>query len=266
MRPHLKLLPALLINMRTPQHRIPLNPRRHRNRPAYPRICPLRVLHNLARRSIQRPMVVRFHPYSNPIALHAYKTFPINPAPQLPPAKGEKRSSLVTRIHLSSRPNHDFPPTLPPAQSPRIAIRGSFHDSRPSQHLTNHLRKIAPIFPKHAQALGRSHNPLATGKLNQRIFKTHSIENSATNTSSAAPPSSNSQIPWRFLTIAAATKPARRWHHNTTRNRLSRENRKTLFRNAYIRPELLHLAKLRTCQPPAFPSQSTTSVSQFDTS
>src|SRR5258706_9217623 len=69
-RPHLKLLPRFLIDVRATQNRVPLNARRHRNRPADPGIGALGMLDDFLRRRIQRPMIVRFHSNSDPIASH----------------------------------------------------------------------------------------------------------------------------------------------------------------------------------------------------
>jgi hypothetical protein len=75
MRPHLKLFSALLINVRTSQDGVTLDARRNRNRPTNTGVSPLGVIHDLFSRSIKRSMIVRFHPNSNPIALHYCPVF-----------------------------------------------------------------------------------------------------------------------------------------------------------------------------------------------
>ena len=65
MRAHLKLLAALLVDVRATKHRIPLNSRGNRNGAADAGIGALGVIDDFFRRRIQRPMIVRFHPDSN---------------------------------------------------------------------------------------------------------------------------------------------------------------------------------------------------------
>ena len=103
-RAHLELLATLLVNVRAPQNGVPLNPRRNRNRAANPRVGSLGVLHNLARRSIQCPMVIRFHSNPNPIALHN-SAFPVDPRlPQLMLPTGERPDTLLMPKTMSRPP------------------------------------------------------------------------------------------------------------------------------------------------------------------
>src|SRR6185437_3979280 len=70
MRPHFELFARFLIDVRTPQHRIPFDPGRHGDGPAHPGVGPLGVIHDLFSRCVQRPVVVSFHPNSNSITSH----------------------------------------------------------------------------------------------------------------------------------------------------------------------------------------------------
>src|SRR6476469_5856099 len=53
------------------EDRVPLDSRGDRDRPADACVGPLGVLDDLLRRRVQRPVVVRLHPNSNPLALHS---------------------------------------------------------------------------------------------------------------------------------------------------------------------------------------------------
>ena len=68
---HLELLARLLVDVGAAEDRVPLDPRRDRDRPADACVGPLGVLDDLLRRRVQRPVVVRLHPNSNPLALHS---------------------------------------------------------------------------------------------------------------------------------------------------------------------------------------------------
>src|SRR5690242_3112700 len=68
---HLELLARLLVDVGAAEDRVPLDPRGDRDRPADACVGPLGVLDDLLRRRVQRPMVVRLHPNSNPLALHS---------------------------------------------------------------------------------------------------------------------------------------------------------------------------------------------------
>ena len=65
-RPHFELLAALLVDVRRPQHRVALDARGDRDRTTNPGIGALGVLDDFLRRGVQRPVVVGFHPNSNP--------------------------------------------------------------------------------------------------------------------------------------------------------------------------------------------------------
>src|SRR5258707_10849975 len=72
MRPHLELLAALLVDVRAPQHRVALDPSRHRNGAANTGVGSLGVVNDFLRRRVQCPVVVGLHPDSNSslIAVH----------------------------------------------------------------------------------------------------------------------------------------------------------------------------------------------------
>src|SRR5438874_6549606 len=65
MCPHLKLLAALLINVRAAKHRISLDAGGNRDRPAYPRVGPLGVIDDLLSRRVERAVVVGLHTNSD---------------------------------------------------------------------------------------------------------------------------------------------------------------------------------------------------------
>src|SRR4051812_2210603 len=69
-RAPLELLARLLVDMRAAEHRVALDAGRDRDRTAHAGVGPLGVIDNFLRRRIQRPVVVGFHPNSNPIASH----------------------------------------------------------------------------------------------------------------------------------------------------------------------------------------------------
>jgi hypothetical protein len=69
-RPHLKLLTRLLVNMRATEDRVTLDPGRNRNRSAHTGVGTLGVINDFSRRGVKCPVVVRFHPNSNSIASH----------------------------------------------------------------------------------------------------------------------------------------------------------------------------------------------------
>jgi tetratricopeptide (TPR) repeat protein len=70
MRPHLKLFPRFLIDMRRTQNGVSLDSSRKWNRPANPCIRAFGMVHDLSRRCVQRPWVVSLHPNPNPFTLH----------------------------------------------------------------------------------------------------------------------------------------------------------------------------------------------------
>ena len=65
MSSYFKLLTSFLINRRTRQHRVPLNPRRQRNRPMHFAMRPLGRIDNFQGTLIQDRVVVRLHPNPN---------------------------------------------------------------------------------------------------------------------------------------------------------------------------------------------------------
>jgi hypothetical protein len=95
MRPHLELLAGFLIDMGAAQYRVPLYARRHWNRAADPGIGALRMLDDLLRRSIQRPMIIRFHPNSNPITRHTEESKVV-----FQPAVGPNKADNISARHL----------------------------------------------------------------------------------------------------------------------------------------------------------------------
>src|ERR1700722_18068784 len=78
MRAHLKLLSRFLVDVRAAKHRIPLDARGHWNGATNPSIGPLGVIDDFLRRRIKRPMIVRFHPNSNP-TFHRNRPLPRSP-------------------------------------------------------------------------------------------------------------------------------------------------------------------------------------------
>jgi hypothetical protein len=68
--------------MGTAQDGVSLDARRNRDRAADPGIGSLGMIDDFFRRRIQRPMVIRFHPNSNPITLHIYKLFSLQYLPE----------------------------------------------------------------------------------------------------------------------------------------------------------------------------------------
>src|SRR3954453_11958187 len=68
---HLELLARLLVDVGAAEDRVPLDPRGARDRPADACVGALGVLDDFLRRRVQRPVVVRLHPNSNPLALHS---------------------------------------------------------------------------------------------------------------------------------------------------------------------------------------------------
>src|SRR5436190_15655069 len=73
---HLKLLARLLVDVRAPEHRVPLDARRDGDGAAYAGVGALRVIDDLPRRRVERPVVVRLHPNPDPIATHVRPVLP----------------------------------------------------------------------------------------------------------------------------------------------------------------------------------------------
>src|SRR5215213_3551483 len=67
---HLELLARLLVNVRAPQDGVALDAGGHGDGAADPRVGALGVVDDFLRRRVQRPVVVRFHPDSNPVTRH----------------------------------------------------------------------------------------------------------------------------------------------------------------------------------------------------
>src|SRR5690606_5941330 len=87
-RAHLKLLPALLVDVRRPVHRETLDPRRQRDRPPHLCACAFSGVHDLARRCIQYSMIERFKPDADVLAVHVSRLttdLPESPCRQLQP-------------------------------------------------------------------------------------------------------------------------------------------------------------------------------------
>src|SRR5688572_19330504 len=69
-RAHLELLARLLINVRAAENRVPLDAGGDGDGAAHAGVRPLGVVDDFLRRRVKRPVVVGFHPNSNPIASH----------------------------------------------------------------------------------------------------------------------------------------------------------------------------------------------------
>src|SRR5215472_13467469 len=70
MRPHLELLAAFLVDMRRTVHRIALETRRERDRPAHIRARALRRIDNLLRGGVEHTMIARLQPDADRLACH----------------------------------------------------------------------------------------------------------------------------------------------------------------------------------------------------
>src|SRR5262245_64790335 len=71
MRADLKLLARLPVDVRRPQHRVPFDPRRQRDRAVHFGPGSLRGVHDFQGGAVQRLVVVTFHADADALALHA---------------------------------------------------------------------------------------------------------------------------------------------------------------------------------------------------
>src|SRR5258708_39881613 len=102
MRANLELLPRLLIDVRTAQHRVTLNPGRKRDRPVNDRPRPLCRMDNFGPRLIANRMIVGFHANADSFLFFpGHSQIPFSPNELTPNQLTPQQ--LITRDTLSAR-------------------------------------------------------------------------------------------------------------------------------------------------------------------
>src|SRR4029077_18833955 len=101
--PHLELFAALLINVRAAENSVPLDAGRNRDGPADAGVGALRVVDDFLRRRIERPMIIRFHPNSDPITSHQFSPLSVMhiDTASANNREGERGGTLATTTGLS---------------------------------------------------------------------------------------------------------------------------------------------------------------------